>query len=138
MQRMADERIKDARALIRGKRWAFAYYVAGYSIECTLKSCVLSRMIHSGLVFRADWTKLDCRVHDLNKLVERADLTQELHNRLQASSTSRDPFLSNWTTVLLWDETSRYESKTEAEAKGLFAAITDKPDGVLRWLKNYW
>jgi HEPN domain-containing protein len=42
LRRMAEERIKDARALIRGKRWEFAYYAAGYSIECALKSCVLA------------------------------------------------------------------------------------------------
>jgi hypothetical protein len=135
---MADERIKDAKALIRGKRWAFAYYVAGYSVECALKSCILSRMIHSGLVFRDKWKELDCRLHDINTLIDRAELRHELNTRLQASSTSGDPFASNWATVLLWKETSRYESKTEAEARALFAAISDKPDGVLRWLKNYW
>lgn len=48
---MAEERIKDARALIRGKRWGFAYYVAGYSIECALKSCILARMIHTATIF---------------------------------------------------------------------------------------
>jgi hypothetical protein len=135
---MAEERIKDARALIRGKRRAFAYYVAGYSVECALKSCVLSRMIHSGLVFRDDWKNLDCRVHNINTLIDRADLRHELNNRFQASGGSGASFASNWTTVLLWKETSRYESKTEVEAKDLVAAISDKPDGVLRWLKNYW
>ena len=39
------------RALIRGKRWGFAYYVAGYSIECHLKSCLLARMIYTAKVF---------------------------------------------------------------------------------------
>ena len=26
----------------------------------------------------------------------------------------------------------------EAEARALYAAIADKQDGVLRWIKNYW
>lgn len=138
LRRMAEERIKDARALIRGKRWGFAYYVAGYSIECALKSCILARMIHSGLVFKEDWVKHDCRVHNFSRLIELAELKNELNTRLQASATSGDPFRSNWTTVVQWKETSRYESKTEVEAKELFAAITGKPDGVLRWLKRYW
>ncbi len=44
---MAQERILDAEALINGDRWAYAFYVAGYAVECALKSCILARMIHS-------------------------------------------------------------------------------------------
>jgi hypothetical protein len=47
-------------------------------------------------------------------------------------------FVTNWDTVNLWKVTSRYESKTEADAKKLYAAITDEPHGVLRWIQNYW
>jgi hypothetical protein len=136
LRRMAEERIKDARALIRGKRWEFAYYVAGYSIECALKSCVLARMIYTAKSFEEK--PPNYREHNFGKLVEHAGLTDELNARLKLSAASGDVFRSNWATVIQWKETSRYESKTEAEARGLFAAIVDKPDGVLRWLKNYW
>ena len=135
---MAEERIKDARALIRGRRWEFAYYAAGYSIECALKSCVLARMIHTAWVFEEKWNARDCLTHDFEDLIHIAGLTNELNARRAASSASNDQFNSNWTTVLGWDVTSRYASRTEAEAKDLFAAITHKPDGVLRWLKDYW
>ena len=37
-----------------------------------------------------------------------------------------------------WKVESRYSSKTEAEARALYAAITDKPDEVLRWIKTFW
>jgi HEPN domain-containing protein len=135
---MAEERIKDARALIRGKRWEFAYYAAGYSVECALKSCVLARMIHTAWVFEEKWNARDCLTHDLNELIRLADLTNDLNARRAASAASGDLFDSNWKTVVKWQVTSRYASRTEAEARDLFAAMTHRPDGVLRWLKNYW
>jgi hypothetical protein len=133
---MAEERIKDARALIRGKRWGFAYYVAGYSIECALKSCILARMIYTAKIFDEKLPKF--REHEAEKLIPLAGLTDELKARLDASRAAKDSFRSNWGTVAAWKPDSRYESKTEAEAKELFNAITHRPDGVLRWLKNYW
>jgi len=39
---MAEERLRDAKALLDGQRWEFAYYSAGYAVECALKSCVLA------------------------------------------------------------------------------------------------
>ncbi len=55
LQTMAEERLKDAKALIDGGRWEFAYYAAGYAVECALKSCILARMIHTGLIFKEKW-----------------------------------------------------------------------------------
>jgi hypothetical protein len=138
LRRMAEERIKDAKALIRGKRWEFAYYAAGYSIECALKSCILARMVHMAWVFEERWNAADCRVHDFGKLVQLAGLTNELNLRRAASAASNDLFDRNWGTVAAWKPESRYAPRTEAEARDLFAAITHKPDGVLRWLKKYW
>src|SRR5262249_46691526 len=135
---MAEERIKDARALIRGKRWEFAYYAAGYSIECALKSCILAQMIYTAWVFEEKWNAADCRVHDFGKLVQLAGLTTELKARRAASASSGDQFDSNWGTVVAWKPESRYAPRTEAEARKLFDAITHKPDGVSLWLKNYW
>lgn len=51
LQLMANERILDAGALRATGRWAYAYYVAGYAVECALKSCVLAQMIYTGGVF---------------------------------------------------------------------------------------
>ena len=138
LRQMAEERIKDAKALIRGKRWEFAYYAAGYSIECALKSCVLARMIHTAWVFEEKWNARDCLTHDFEELVKLAGLTNELNARRVASRAAGDLFISNWKVVAGWTVASRYAPKTEAEARGLFAAITHNPDGVLRWLKRYW
>src|SRR5262249_49990857 len=135
---MAEERIKDARALIRGKRWEFAYYAAGCSIECALKSCVLSRMIHTAWVFEERWNARDRLTHDFNELIRLAGLNIELNARRATSRASGDALESNWNTVVGWTVTSRYAPRTEADARNLFAAITHNPDGVLRWIKRFW
>ena len=61
LQKMAEERLKDAKALIDGGRWEFAYYAAGYAVECALKSCILARMIDTGLVFQEKFKGDECR-----------------------------------------------------------------------------
>ncbi len=40
--------------------------------------------------------------------------------------------------VNLWKVTSRYEPCTEADAKKLYAAISDDPHGVLKWIQKFW
>ena len=40
-QRMAGERVRDASALLKVRRWSAAYYLAGYAVECGLKACIV-------------------------------------------------------------------------------------------------
>ena len=51
LQRLSLERIEDARALLAAKQWSGAYYLAGYSLECALKSCVLAYIERTGIIF---------------------------------------------------------------------------------------
>jgi HEPN domain-containing protein len=37
LRQMALMRIRDARVLLNGGRWEFAYYVSGYTVECALR-----------------------------------------------------------------------------------------------------
>src|SRR2546430_663920 len=130
LRQMAEERIKDAKALLDGGRWEFAYYAAGYAVECALKSCLLARMVLTGWVFNEEVKKVDeCRPHEFMKLMEIAGLRNELNAQRAASAAAGGDFVANWDTVTLWKVTSRYESKTEAAAKKLYAAITDDPHG---------
>jgi hypothetical protein len=139
LRRLTEERIKDAASLIKGHRWEFAYYAAGYAVECALKSCLLARMVNTGWIFDEETKKIeDCRTHDFSKLIGIAGLRDELNETLKQSAAGGGEFASNWNTVSSWKVTSRYESKTELEAKDLYAAITHKTHGVLKWIRNYW
>jgi hypothetical protein len=142
---MAEERILDAQALLNGSRWAYAYYIAGYAVECALKSCLLARMPLTGWIFQEEVKIDECLTHDFGKLIDLAGLRDELNNKLAASAAAAaaggppgGPFVNHWGKVTQWKVTSRYESKTELEARELYAAITHDPDGVLRWIQNYW
>ncbi|MGL4555005.1 MAG: hypothetical protein ACRC33_27880 [Gemmataceae bacterium] len=119
-------------------RWEFAYYSAGYAVECALKSCLLVRMIHTAWIFEEKWKAQDCLTHDFGELVRLSGLIKELNEALAASAAAGGEFVGNWATATQWKVTSRYEARTEAEAKGLHAAITDNPHGVLKWVQNSW
>ena len=45
---------------------------------------------------------------------------------------------ASWGVTKDWKETSRYEEKTEAEARALFEAVNQKPDGVFLWIQSRW
>lgn len=137
LQWMTLERIADAQSLLASGRWSFAYYVAGYAVECALKSCVLSRTVHTGAVFTDRKFAEKCFTHDLEALVTLAGLRAEWDAR-SAASYAGGQFARFWTVVAQWKETSRYQPKTEGEAKDLFEAITHDPHGVLKWIQNYW
>jgi hypothetical protein len=145
LRQMAMEPLKDAKALLGRKRWEFAYYSAGYSVECGLKACVLARMIHTAWVFQDRWEAKVWLTHDFSKLIDLAGLRAELNAQLASSAAAAAAggspgraFAVNWGVATLWTVESRYVPKTEAEARALYAAIADKQDGVLRWIKNYW
>jgi hypothetical protein len=73
----------------------------------------------------------DIFTHDLNRLLNLADLRRQLTDKQDA-----DPqFRGRWEIVLRWKETSRYDIRQADEAKELIDAITDAQHGVLQWLK---
>jgi hypothetical protein len=128
LQALARERLKDARALLGRKRWSGAYYLSGYVIECALKSCLLKHLGDSGVVFgEPNYLKrlAECFTHDLVKLVGPA----------RGANPALDVF---WASVKDWKETSRYELKTEAEARAIYEAVSHATDGVYQWIRTRW
>lgn len=138
LQQLADERLKDVEALLIGQRWAFAYYNAGYAVECALKACLLARMPLTGWVFQEKANIKDCLTHKFEDLIKIAGLQDELAARLKLSATNGDTFHLNWKESQKWDVTARYVPRTEAEARALYVALTHDPDGVIPWIRNYW
>ncbi len=136
LQQLAQERLLDAQALLNAQRWSAAYYLAGYAVECALKSCVL-RHLETGVIFR-DRIYLrdlaDCWTHDLARLVKLAGLDADFGSARGANAVLE----AYWAVTKDWKETSRYEEKTEPDARSLFQAITNDPDGVLRWIQTRW
>ncbi len=95
-------------------------------------------MVHTGWVFKEKVKIDECLTHEFDKLIQLAGMRDLLNAKLQESAAAGGEFVANWDTVGLWKVTSRYETKTEPEARALYAAITDNQHGVLLWIKNYW
>jgi HEPN domain-containing protein len=134
LQQLATERIEDARALLAASQWPGAYYLAGYSVECALKSCVLAYIERTGIIFEDKKYAEKCWTHDLEDLVRQAGLTVE-RDRATGSNLN---LCQNWLIAKDWSESSRYRRSTQLQAEKLFTAITDHTDGVLPWLKTFW
>jgi len=133
LQKMAEERVADAAALLAAERFQAAYYLCGYAIECALKACIARKTREFDFPDR----KLanDSYVHDLEKLLKVAGI--EL--LLEEDGRQNGVFAANWVTVQDWSEASRYDASiTPAEASELFLAVTDELNGVLAWLKKWW
>jgi HEPN domain-containing protein len=129
--------LDDAESLLRASRWPAAYYLAGYAVECALKSCVLRHVHDTGAIFSSgDYLKdlSKCWTHDFVLLLKLAGLTAVHGVALGANPA----FRAYWEVAEDWEETSRYEEKTEAEAKALYEAIAHNPDGVFAWIQQYW
>ncbi len=133
LQKMAEERVADAAALLDAGRFQAAYYLCGYAVECAFKACIAKEVREFDFPDRK--VVNDSYVHDLGKLLNVSGLVPAY----QEEAGRSDRFVANWTIARDWSETSRYNSTiTESEAKELFLAITDPTNGVLPWLKKYW
>jgi hypothetical protein len=134
LRQLAEDRIQDAAALLAASRWSGAYYLAGYALECGLKACVLAHVENTGIIFIEKKYAEKCWTHDLELLVELANLQAAF-----ATDLAVNPVLArNWGIARNWDETSRYQQKTQAQAQELFNAVANVPDGVLPWIRLRW
>jgi hypothetical protein len=133
LQILAEARVADAEALLHGGRWAAAYYLLGYAVECGLKACA-ARQFREHEV--PDKTIVnDFYTHRLDRLLEISGTKDDLQSR---TAIDRG-FRVNWNTVCDWKETSRYDhSTTEQKARDMLFAVGDPFTGVLPWLRTQW
>jgi hypothetical protein len=134
LRQLAQDRLQDAAALLAAGRWSGAYYLAGYSVECGLKACIMAHVEATGVIFQDKKFSEKCWTHDLELLVVQANLKLAL----DALTAANGNFSGNWGTTKDWEETSRYQQKTQAEAQALYDAITANPDGVILWIQIHW
>jgi HEPN domain-containing protein len=132
-QRLALERLKDAKALLKLKRWAGAYYMAGYAVECGLKSCIIVYTMKTD-AFPDKRFSEQCWTHDLERLVALAGLAADLARDVVGDTD----LLANWEIVRVWKESSRYVLTPKAKAKAMVEAVADSKHGMLSWIKQRW
>ncbi len=125
---LARIRLREAQVLLDRGEFAGAYYLCGYVVECGLKACIAKKTRRHDFPVR-DSNKL--YTHRLNDLLTLAELTDSFE-----SSMGMDPELGkNWQIVVKWREESRYEIRSEEEARELLWAVSDTQHGVFAWIR---
>jgi hypothetical protein len=129
-QQLAELRLAEAKLLLANGLPSGAYYLAGYAIECALKSIIATG-------FRANEIPDKSLVnsvytHNLNELVNLAGLRRPLQDDMNL-----DPDLkASWTTVSNWSEHARYETWTAGAAATMLEAVGAADKGLLQWLQK--
>jgi hypothetical protein len=134
LRQLAEDRIQDAACLLAGGRWAGAYYLAGYALECGLKACIMVYVKNSGAIFVEKKFSEKCWTHNPEDLLRLAGL----ETTLNADAAANPALSTNWGVATGWEETSRYKQKTQAEAQAMYDAIANHPNGVLTWIRIRW
>ena len=132
LQDLAEERARDAEALLNAGRWSGAYYLAGYAIECGLKACIAK--LTNQYDYPNKEVAVKCYTHNIETLVEVAGM--QLQRKTDVAGNSA--LGSNWLIIKDWDEKARYQCWTEPHARKLVSAVTDTTNGVLPWIRGHW
>jgi len=132
LKELAQIRLREACLLLKNGHYEGAYYLCGYAIECGLKACIARQTKQYD--FPNKDTVNASYTHNLNSLVKTAGLEPNL---ILAFKKDKN-FESNWAIVKDWTEASRYEKPSEKMAKDLYSAVTNKKNGVLKWIKHHW
>ena len=134
-QQLAERWLVDAKYLLDNQRWSAAYYIAGYAVECGLKSCVLVNLAKNlGEIFEPGNLFEKPRIHDIVKLVEIAGLK----DIRKLATDGNNALKQNWLAVEEWNEAVRYANTPQREAEKLYNAIVDENNGVMQWIRGRW
>jgi hypothetical protein len=131
-QKVAELRLGESRVLLAAGLSEGAYYLAGYAVECALKSCLAKRTQEHD--FPDKKLVNESHTHDLTKLLLLAELKVDLETAMQGNPVMK----SSWDAIHDWSETSRYELKSLQEAADLLEAIESQSGGLLPWIKLHW
>lgn len=132
LRALAEVRLKEAKELLGKKYYDGAYYLAGYAVECGLKSCIAKKTKRYD--FPDKRIVNDSYTHDLYLLIKVSGLQSELELEMRRDGD----FEINWAIVKDWNEASRYERHDVARAKSLYQAVADSKHGVMKWLRRHW
>lgn len=132
LRNLAELRVQDAKVLLDHGQYDGCYYLAGYAVECALKSVIAGRTRQHEFpdlnLARNIYTH---NLEDFRGYSLKAEFEREF---------AKDPELDeNWSVVESWSETSRYDAgRKKGEAETLYRAINDPLHGVLTCIKRYW
>jgi hypothetical protein len=128
-QTLSAVRVREAKALARGRLFDGAYYLGGLAVESALKSSI------ARLTQRHEFPDLRrvqrAYTHNLEELLRLAGLEPRLNT---AEPAVRDA----WERTKTWNVETRYHvGRPEADVLEFLDAVAGR-HGVQRWLKQFW
>lgn len=133
LQLISRVRTREAKILLDSAQYAGAYYLMGYAVECSIKSCIAKQTMKHQFPDKDLANK--SHVHDLMALMQTAGIWQNL----QADMKIHQALSDNWAVVKDWRVTSRYSAAVApAVARDFYSACVARKHGVLSWIKSYW
>src|SRR3954452_747740 len=116
-QQLAESRLAEAELLLNNGFPSGAYYLAGYAVECALKSIIATG-------FRANEIPDKSLVnsvytHNLKDLLNVAELKSPLDQAMNQNPELRE----SWATVSNWSEHARYSTWTADAAATMLEAL---------------
>lgn len=129
LKKLARMRVRESKVLLAAKEYCGAYYLAGYAIECSLKAVVSKKFEKSKIPDKRFVN--DIYTHKLDDLLRHADLKSQF----EADCRTNPDLAANWMVIKDWSEERRYSvSISKADATDIYAAITERGNGVLKWI----
>jgi hypothetical protein len=133
LQRLSQQRRRDAKVLFDNGHYAGSYYVLGYAVECGIKSAIAKN------VQRHDFPELTVVKASYSHRFDDLLKTAGLWNVFSAAMNGSPALQANWAVVKDWDVTSRYTlSTSRLQARDFYSACTAQRSGFLSWLRTVW
>ncbi len=120
LRAISRERLRDARALLRAKRFDGAYYICGYAVELALKarSCRTLKWLDFPETPQDFKGLLSFKTHDLAMLLRLSGIAVRV----------REKYMMEWSVVLEWRPEVRYRivGQTAPEQAAEMLACSEK------------
>ena len=130
---LVDRRLADAHVLMSKRRYAAAYYIAGYAVECAIKVCIAGQFRKNTIPDKN--LVNNTYKHDFGILMKTAGIFSQLEQNIETDAG----LYSSWNVVKDWRPEIRYEtSVTRLDARDLIDAIENQQNGILQWLARHW
>ncbi len=150
IQKLAITRLEEAEILCQAGKYDGAYYLAGYSIELTLKARICEKLEIDNLFDDSD--KKDENINTVRTKFKTHDISQllifcGLFKKLQRDKALNKILMQTYADFIApsnkdnkWSEQVRYHFAIGGQLKGVFVqdfiALLKDQQGLLEWIKN--
>lgn len=145
IKKLAQQRLKEAEILFQNGMCDGAFYLAGYSVELTLKAKICERLGIPNLYDETDTTANSIKgISEIRKILKTHNLFILLiFSGLKVkfdTAKANDKNLAKANSLLFnaWDESARYKPCGHMESTDVEKMIhlLSGPNGILTWIEN--